>query len=645
MRSILSSPPTVWISSAAPAVRLRAIANPVFVAFLAVATFPPLIPRPRVEGFDESWQMALHESVARGFVYGREFAFTYGPLGFLAYPFDIGGLSESTAVWRLLIHLAFCVAVGLNIWSCPSMGLAGLLAVTIAFSQVRVELTPRLLLAEVAFLTFAYVRGVFWPALPAAALAAVGLLVKVNTGAAGAISLAFWLAVMVSIRRGRAVGAWLVPIVAVFLATVLTYFRYYGGPLDAMSDYLAASLRIAGGYSAQLSIVEKGAYAWQILTPLAAVAAAVIAGAFLDRRYALTGVILSGVFFNLLKSAGVRSDPTHFFTFFEALPGFVALFLVLPTTTKQEYAAATLCVAVLAYSVYFRGAQYLPPKEFPAAAYLPDGPRNLLDALHWEQSRRAVGQLSDLTIARQRLPAAWLDQIGTEPVDAYPSELSVVFANGLNWCPRPMPQSMTAYTPELDGASASFYRAPAGPRWILFEQTALDRQHPWFIDPLTLRELYNRYELAAKGPRYLLLKRRSEPRGFEWEPIGSARMRLGDRIPVPRDESFLVAAAMRFRLTGRGRWADWLWKVYPPSVRLEFACGDETRSQLTWRNAINGFLVSELPTTLGDADALWNPARRSAVTAMTLLGDSANFEEDVEVTWLRTCIPARPGGQ
>jgi hypothetical protein len=424
--------------------------------------------------------------------------------------------------------------------------------------------------------------------------------------------------------------------------TFLACFRYYGGPLDAVPAYFAGSLRIAAGYSAQLSLVEKGAYAWQVLLPLAAVATAIVAGAFLDRRYALTGVLLSGVFFNLLKSGIVRSDPTHFFTFFEALPGFVALFLILPETTRQKYAAAALCVAVLGYSIYFRGAQFLPPKEFPAAAYLPDGPRNILNALHWEESRRAVRQRSDLTIVRQQLPATWLDRIGTEPIDAYPSELSVVFANGLNWCPRPMPQSFTAYTPDLDELNASHYRAPDGPRWVLFEQTALDRQHPWLVDPLTFRELYNCYDVAAKGPRYLLLQRRPERRGFDWEPIGSVRLRLGDRIAVPRDDSFVVAAALRFRLTQRGQWADRLWKVYPPSVRLEFANGGEMTSHLTWRNAVNGFVVSELPTTLGDIDALWNPARRTAVKAMTLFADSADFEEYVEVTWFRTCIPARP---
>jgi hypothetical protein len=617
-------------------------ANAVILVFLAVATFPPLIPRPRVEGFDESWQMALHDSAARGLVHGRQIVFIYGPLGFLAYPFDMGGLSESTAVWRLLLHVAFCVAVGLNIWRCPSAWLAGLLVVTIAFSQVRVELTPRILLAEVAFLTFAYVQGVFWPALPAAALTAIGLLVKFNTGAAGALSLALWLAVMLVSGRGRAVAAWLVPIAAVFLATLLACFRYYGGPLDAVPEYFASSLRIAAGYSAQLSLVEKGAYAWKALLPLAVVAAAVFAGAFLDRRYALVGVLQAGVFFNLFKSGTVRGDPTHFFTFFQALPGFVALFLILPETTRQKYAAATLCVTVLAYSIYFRGAQFLPPKEFPAAAYLPDGPRNIFNALRWEESRRAVQQRSDLAMARQQLPAAWLDRIGTEPIDAYPSELSVVFANNLNWCPRPMPQSFTAYTPELDELNASRYRAPDGPRWVLFEQTALDRlQHPWFVDPLTFRELYNCYDVAAKSPRYLLLRRRPEPRGFEWEPIDSVRVRLGERIAVPRDDSFVVAAALRFRLTQRGAWADRLWKVYPPTVRLEFANGGETTAQLSWRNAVNGFPVSELPTTLGDVDALWNPARRTPVTAMTLLANSADFEEDVELTWLRTCIPAR----
>jgi hypothetical protein len=245
-------------------------------------------------------------------------------------------------------------------------------------------------------------------------------------------------------------------------------------------------------------------------------------------------------------------------------------------------------------------------------------------------------------MAAQRLPDWLLARIGTEPIDAYPSEASVLFASGLNWSPRPVCQSYSAYSPELDEANAARYRSPAGPEFVLFELTAIDRQHPWFVDPVTLRELFSRFEVVLKGPQFALLQRRAEPGGAGTTLLDATRTRIGERVVVPRDSNFLLAAALRLRLTAMGRLKDKLWKVYAPSVRVEFENGTEQTYEIVWRNAVSGLLLSELPASLQDVDALWDPAKRTAVTAFTVLADPADFNEEIDLTWLRTTVPAKP---
>jgi hypothetical protein len=645
--------PTDSLPVALPATRkasgkVQAVAKTVLLALFAVATFPPLLPLVRGEGIEWSWQMALNESVARGLVYGRDFTFTYGPLGFVAFPYDMGDMLATAVAWRLILHAFFCVGVGLNVWRCGSVSLGGLLCATIAFGQVRYELTPRILLAESAFLTYSLVAGSYAAALPAAALAAVGLLVKFNTGMAGIATLALWYVVMLASGRVKVVGA--LPVLAVFLATFLGCFRHYGGPLGALPDFFAASVRVASGYSAQMALPAPAAAMWLVAFPLALIIGAIVAGGFFDRRYAAMGLMLSPVFFNLLKSACVRADQIHLYLYFQALPGFAALFLVLPETALRRWLAAGVCAAVLSIAVYARGSefsQFAPPEEFPAAAYLPDGPQNVLGILNWTKYRRTIQQLSRWSTTRQRLPDWLLERIGTAPIDAYPQEASTVFANGLNWCPRPVVQSYSAYAPELDEANARHYRAPKGPRFILFELAGLGKEHPWFVDPLTLREIHTQFDVLARGPRFLLLQRRAAPRGPAWpiEPLAVETVRLGDRVLVPKGDQFVLAAALRFRLTAGGTLRDKLCKVYAPSIRLEFEDGSQETYEIAWRNAANGLLVSELPTTLNDLDALWDPAKRRAVTALTLIADAADFDEAVELSWLRSALPAKPAAK
>ena len=164
---------------AGPASRGRAtieVARVLTMAGFAVAVFPRLTPIGWAEGLDPSWQMALHQAVSRGLVFGRDFVFTYGPLGFVAYPHDMGGLLVSAAIWRLSIYVMFCVAIGLHVWCCRSLVVAILLPFAIALSRVQDNFPNLLLFTELAFLVYSLRRRVFWPALPAAFLAAASLL-------------------------------------------------------------------------------------------------------------------------------------------------------------------------------------------------------------------------------------------------------------------------------------------------------------------------------------------------------------------------------------------------------------------------------------------------------------------------------------
>jgi hypothetical protein len=622
----------------------------------AVATFPDLKPLRWGVGIEWSWQMALAKSVERGLVYGQDFCFTYGPLGFLSCPRDIGGLLVTACVWRVALHALFCLSIALNVWHCRSLLLAALLPLIILFSKVQDDTSTMILLAELAFLTVALQGGSFWPALPAVFLAAVGVLVKFNFGVAGLLSLILWTILVALGPRRKELVRWSVPLGAVFAASFLCCFQAYGGPLSAIPDFLKSSIRIASGYSAQMTTAGPATDLYHAFFCIGLVTVALITGSFFQRRYAALAFLLSATVLVIFKSAFTRHDGTHVTLFMETFPALVALLLTVPEARMHQGIAAAIGLIVLGVAIHGRPLLVTNPDKVATEArssqnasrepvvdmnkvyrsmYLPEGPGNLLDAFDWSKMQRKYGDEARGFLAKVRMPAAWLTRIGNATVDAYPWEASLLFANKLNWSPRPVFQSYTAYVPDLDEANARHYASADGPRFILFHFNSIDEQHPWFVDPRTLRECYRNYDPVDRAGNFLLLRRRAQPREMTLELAGTATAHLGQSVTVPRPDAGLMFAAFQFRLTAGGKAREMLWKVYPPSVQLTFADGSTHTSRFVWRNAVSGVPISDLPMSHDDVDALWDTKKRRAVQSITLLADPKDFEEDVEVTWLK----------
>src|SRR5947208_837931 len=78
-----------------PARVLRGIA----VAYILLVSFPGHYAS-LGWGLDASWIFGINYAVAHGLRFGRDVAFTYGPLGYLLFPLDLGGnLSHAIAFW------------------------------------------------------------------------------------------------------------------------------------------------------------------------------------------------------------------------------------------------------------------------------------------------------------------------------------------------------------------------------------------------------------------------------------------------------------------------------------------------------------------------------------------------------------------
>ena len=74
----------------------------VVVVLGIIALSFPTLALPLLPSLDSSWMIGLHETAKRGFVYGRDVGFTYGPLGYILFPLNEGTAPTTRACysWR-----------------------------------------------------------------------------------------------------------------------------------------------------------------------------------------------------------------------------------------------------------------------------------------------------------------------------------------------------------------------------------------------------------------------------------------------------------------------------------------------------------------------------------------------------------------
>jgi hypothetical protein len=202
--------------------------------------------------------------------------------------------------------------------------------------------------------------------------------------------------------------------------------------------------------------------------------------------------------------------------------------------------------------------------------------------------------------------------VGAASVDVFGQNQSCAMFNGLNYRPRPVPQSYNAATARLMGLNEAFYLSTNAPEYVLFALYATDRKFPVLEDAWLLRDLLINYEaVEAEEPFLLLRARSSEPARLTL--LSEGTVRRGDPIGLREFGDTDLWMEIRVEPTWRGRIRE-LW-YQPAKVRLgvwrEPGKARIARSPAPRPMLAAGFLAS--PLLLNQSDVL-NLYARKAIT-------------------------------
>jgi hypothetical protein len=562
---------------------------------------------------DVSWQVGLHQAAAQGLRFGQDLVFTYGPLGFLAWPTPFTGVTSTLAfIVSAAIYLAM---VALLLGAARRMfPLVIAILVVLLFARALGFLAPSETLQVIVFAVGVdLIRRdrVARPALVAAALgalAAAAVLGKLNVG----VSVTAMTAVVVLAFSPQRLRGFLV-FCGAFIATFLALWLATGQPLTDLLPYVKGSMEIISGYSDAMARNEPGGQWIYVLFVVASVTLACLTwristGLPPRRRLPLAALLLLFLF-AAWKLAFVRDTPTPAF----ASLAFAA-FLLLPARLPRPI----VVIVLVAFGLTFLGVSRVPPAAYAdvvaSATDFVGQARDDLLPWRWtsaEDETRSYLQ-SHFAVPPEMLAAIAGHSVNIDPVaegvaTAYP---------GFTWRPQPIFQSYSAYTAYLDKLNADQLRSPARAERILRQvdvprtqggrsiPPAVDGRFYWFEAPdATIARLCRYREVAADGG-WQLLADTGRACGVP-QPISTVTAQPGETVtvpPAPGPDDFVAVKVHGIGQSLTARLRSVLWKA--PISRVVV---DGFGFRLVPGTAPDGLVVSVPSAVQGSAPFAFGP--------------------------------------
>jgi len=478
-----------------------------FFVFILLLLISPIIYRKPGIGLDQSWQMALNMAIERGFVFGTDFIFTYGPLGFLCTrsPLEI---SKFTYI-LLDIYLLFNFGIALNY----ILGkFKGLLPFIVVFPVVAIlnlfdpDNTIIFLSWIFLFMIFHFQQHqkILYLA-NALILSLVIFFTKLNLGLiiTGQLYLFFiygWYSGKFSLKEiGVFTSIHVLSLSTLCFVLNVDFWNYLVSSLEIIKGYLDAMYfplpEIHTEYPRNLILIGLMAVfplIWMIIH---------MNNLKKEEHFLFSGLFVLIILYVLYKQSITRSVGTLMFQF---APFFMSLLLIFRRQAMVKIVLPMLLFTLLISYIGLGAKEVFSINKYQTKyQHLVSYVKNAVDP------NFQVGY--DHLKSKREIPERILKKIGGKSVDIIPWEISYLKVNDLNYNPRPVIQSYTAYTSYLDHKNFQKYMSNSSPDFVLFTNGSIDGRFTFFDETQTKLALLANYEVVDNSWKNLLLEKLEEP--------------------------------------------------------------------------------------------------------------------------------------
>jgi hypothetical protein len=605
---------------------------------------------------DDSWEQGLAVLFQRGAWAGKDYIFTYGPLGYFmtsAYNHD---LFWQKVIWEAVVKLAMAVSFAAVLGRLGSVGSKVLLAVLCVVMLGQSDRYNR----DAAYAMF--VLCLTFLSLDQPALSLKGLSYVLLMAVLAQVKFTLFIVVGLHILVRSAYLACSRRIVeglyvlALFVLIWMGIWLALGQPLESLPAYFQGSWQITAGFADAMAM-ESPDRGHEVYLALVILLLLVLGWFTLDWRGQsqafvwATAVLLGASLFWEWKQGFTRHDGLHarlFFSFVPLVPFIVAArFSICPT---RRTAAHLITGAVIFLSLLGMNSAANPPTNLRQLAWqnfrkLPQSlgqlmtPWRLRQHLDSQEAARAEYQLPKIRA-----------EVGDASVDFLCNLQSYLLANQLQWRPRPIFQSYSAYTAPLQEANAAFLRSDARPEYLMLVINPIDGRLPSSEDAPALIEILQHYHPVLIEKGILLVKKNTPSRTSRENPDDSFPIRLdvhahfGETIAIDTVTDTYQTLSVGIRMTPWGRLRSVFFRPASLFLFVKTSEGRELKYRLIPSMTSNGIILNPLVTDgldLLPVLHLYGLPGATRVSSLRVSGpdqEPSSYDPDIHLT-LRACPP------
>jgi hypothetical protein len=576
--------------------RLTAISS---LLYILSRFLPSMLPSQYTlqDSIDDAWGQALHLDFVNHLQFGREVVFTYGPWGFLSRGYCPETHGIAMLAWTVLSLIFWLAAWRLAAHFCDNRIIAWAWVTT--FSAVATlpsgdDINARLVAWTVLplLLHFFVEDGKFTP-LQGAIAVCWGLLSL--TKFSGAIEgIAVYAVIGLDDLRRRKIPRAL----PLLVASMLLFWMLAHQQLGSIIPYVTNSLRITSGYTDAMmshgSTDITHVLSFTMLAGAVLTLACIICWKQLKFPGALVLMALVVMLFLIFKGGFVRMDAMHEIG---ASMGLLLIALAVMSVAWRNQSRGTGLFGVLlvlactlwASSLFMQHLRALTLIRLAAHTLSPGSLAAPFQAAFTDALPRR--DLANRQSCRAQYPLP--------PVsggsDLYTMYLQILFAQGMNYDPRPVLQSYSAYSAELSELNAAFLRSPAAPTNVFFSLATIDSRYPTLDDSRSWPALLTRYDLkgmSSTNAQFLLMRRANNSRSCALDPVTNLVTHFGCFTSVPDTSDGPIWIEIDFAKSFKGKLLTFLYKPQGLTMTITTRAGVRHTFRVIPGMTQSGFLLS-----------------------------------------------------
>ena len=497
--------------------------------------FPPLSPSPDVWwGLDLSWILTLNFTNIKQLIWGTDFAFTYGPLSYLSTRLGWGTSGNNLILYDIFFYLNLFLVYFISFTQSSNKIITTLLIVAYTL-LIPVWIGSSTALILLAFLVFwirmSIEKPKFFYYVFQFILLFLLFFIKFNTGLI-AFPL-FFTGLLYNFICKKEKFYWLLLYAITPIVIIVLSSRYLNVDLI---PYIKTALEIISGYNDVMYLDHK--FSRRLLALFIVFSTVFILGhkVYAERKTNFiknTAIfIIYGIpIFVLYKSGFVRGLEVEFFIFS------VLLILTSRDLHYENYKKYSSIIIVMCLLSSF-GIVYL-----DKGTKMPFETTNKIDKYYLIGIKNFT-PISGLQIIPNdnQFPFSVKEKIGANTVDIYPWNAQLLFENKLNFLPRPVFQSYTAYTKDLEEMNFNHFNSfTKAPEFVVYEYLAIDERYPLFDEPkvnLCLLKNFSPVEMFDfQNRKFILLQKRKDFKPIKLEKTKEYAM-MADSPLVPKKDVY-----------------------------------------------------------------------------------------------------------